>query len=159
MKAVTRSEIAHLAYEARRAYALALGEEAPPRWEQATLPERSEAIAGVDAVLSGEARSGAHLHDTWARRAADEPTLELAVPRYSELELEQRRKILLFRAVVLALIDGPCNGFCHDEKCGNLDDHDCHLDTCMSRFGVPPGLLDAEAPRSGGGQAAAKLYC
>jgi hypothetical protein len=159
MKPVTTSEIAHLAYEARRAYALALGEEAPPMWEQATLPERSEAIAGVEAVLSGEARSGAHLHDTWARRAADEPTLELAVPRYGDLELEQRRKILLFRAVVLALVDGPCNGFCHDDKCANLEDHDCHLDTCMSRFGVPPGVWKSEGASAGGGHAPAKLYC
>jgi hypothetical protein len=101
---------------------------------------QSEAIAGAEAVLSGEARSGAHLHDALSRRVE---------PGYDQLGLDQRRKVLLFRAVVLALIDGPCNGFCHDEHCPILEDHDCHLDTCMSKFGVPPGLWSPSASTTG----------
>jgi hypothetical protein len=140
MSAVTAIGIARVAYEARRAYALALGEPVPPEWEEAPPGVQSEAIAGAEAVLSGEARSGAHLHDALARRVEDFPRVGLFSPGYDQLGLDQRRKVLLFRAVVLALIDGPCNGFCHDEQCPNLEDHDCHLDTCMSKFGVPPGL-------------------
>jgi hypothetical protein len=91
------------------------------------------------------------------------PALEPAAPGYRELTLEQRRKILLFRAVVLALVDGPCNGFCHDEKCPNLEDHECHLDTCMSRYGIPPGLLQPERTRAGSGtpseESGITLYC
>ena len=144
MSAVTASDIARVAYEARRFYALALGEPPPPPWEDAPPGLQSEAIVGAEAVLTGEARSGAHLHDAWIRRAALCPDPRRS-PGYHQLDLDQRRKVLLFRAVVLALIDGPCNGFCHDESCRNLDDHACHLDTCMSRFGVPPGLWRARA--------------
>lgn len=142
MSGVTASEIARVAYEARRCYARALREPAPPRWEDAPPGARNEAIAGVEAVLTGQARSGAHLHDAWIRRASRDDVGALA-PGYDQLGVDQRRKVLLFRAVVLAMVDGPCNGFCHDESCSNLDDHGCHLDTCMSRFGVPPGLWRA----------------
>lgn len=138
MSIVTASDIARVAYEARRSYSLALGEQPPPPWEEAPPGARSEAILGAEAVLTGEARSGAHLHDAWIRRAGLWPPAG-----YEQLDLDERRKVLLFRAVVLAMIDGPCNGFCHDEACANLDDHACHLDTCMSRFGVPPGVWRA----------------
>jgi hypothetical protein len=156
MSAVTAADIARVAYEARRAYAVALGQPAPPSWDEAPPDERHEAIAGVEAVLSGEARSAAHLHETWARRAEDFPAVGLYAPAYDQLGVDERRKLLLFRAVVLAAIDGPCNGFCHDDKCPNLEDHDCHLDTCLSKFGVPPGLWPAPPPAAAG---RAKLLC
>ncbi len=130
--------LARVAYEAGRAYAHALGNDEQPSWEQASPRQRMQAMVGVKAVLSGEARSGAHLHAAWTRRAPlGRP--ETRARGYDQLELEERRRVLLFRAVVLAMVDGPCNGLCHDDKCANLEDHDCHLDTCMSRFGVPPG--------------------
>jgi hypothetical protein len=144
MSSVKASAIARVAYEAERVYANALGEDPAPRWEEASRQEQVAVIAGVEAVLSGEARSGAHLHEAWGRQGTLFPELEPVAPSYDELTLEQRRKLLLFRAVVVALVDGPCNGFCHDEKCGNLEDHDCHLDTCMSKFGIPPGLMRSE---------------
>lgn len=139
MSRVTAFDIARVAYEARRSYSRALREEPPPCWESAPAGLQGEAIAGAEAVLTGQARSAAHLHDAWIRRASLYPVPRLA-PGYEQLDVDQRRKVLLFRAVVLAMIDGPCNGFCHDEGCSNLDDHACHLDTCISRFGVPPGL-------------------
>ena len=120
MSPETAAAMARVAYEARRAYARALGEVDEPSWELASAVQRLHAVAGVQAVLSGEARSGAH--------------------RYDQLGLEERRKVLLFRAVVLAMVDGPCNGFAHLSSWQNPEDHECHLDTCMSRFGVPPGL-------------------
>jgi len=153
---VTAADIARVAYEARRAYAVALGQPAPPAWEEAPSDERREAIAGAEAVLSGEARSAAHLHETWTRRGEEVPAPSPFSPAYDQLGVDERRKLLLFRAVVLAVIDGPCNGFCHDDKCQNLEDHDCHLDPCMSKFGVPPGLWRAPAPPAG---ARSKLYC
>jgi hypothetical protein len=144
MSAVTASDIARVAYEARRLYALALREPPPPPWDEAPPGLQSEAILGAEAVLTGAARCGAHLHDAWTRRPGPDPVPRLA-PGYEQLDLDQRRKVLLFRAVVLAMVDGPCNGFCHDERCSNLEDHACHLDTCMSRFGVPPGVWQARA--------------
>ena len=139
MTSVTAAAMARVAYEARRVYATALGEGEPPKWEHASPRQRMEAMAGVRAVLSGEARSGEHLHEALSKRVS-RPPFGVLTPGYDQLGVAERRKLLLFRAVVLALIDGPCNGFCHDDKCPNLDDHECHLDTCMSRFGVPPGL-------------------
>jgi hypothetical protein len=185
MSAVTAMEIARVAYEARRAYAVALGEPAPPAWDEAPVDARREAILGAEAVLSGEARSGAHLHETWARRAESLPLagplpagslLPGSLPAgslplgslplgslpcgYERLGLDERRKVLLFRAVVLAVIDGPCNGFCHDDKCASLEDHDCHLDTCLSKFGVPPGLWRSPPARPAPpASAPSKLYC
>jgi hypothetical protein len=160
MSEVTAMDIARVAYEARRAYAVALGEPAPPAWDEAPVDARREAILGAEAVLSGEARSGAHLHETWARRAEGFPPPGSLPCGYEGLGLDERRKVLLFRAVVLAVIDGPCNGFCHDDKCPSLEDHDCHLDTCLSKFGVPPGLWRSPparpVPRGG---APSKLYC
>jgi hypothetical protein len=161
MSAVNPAEIARVAYEARRMYGRALGEQTQPSWEEAERRQQEDAIAGVEAVLSGEARSGLHLLDAWVRRGAGFPSLETLLPDYQQLGVDDRRKILLFRAVVLALVDGPCNGFCHDEKCANLEDHDCHLDTCLSRFGVPPGLWQGQTkPRTTEADPPpAPLYC
>jgi hypothetical protein len=140
MISVTASAMARVAYEARRLYSAELGQAQHIAWEDAPLEERRRALLGVEAVLSGTARSGAHLHDAWSRRAAAAPPDQLIAPGYDQLPIAERRKILLFRAVILALVDGPCNGYCHDEKCADLSDHICHLDTCVSRFGIPPGL-------------------
>lgn len=143
MSAVEPSAIARIAYEARRVYARALGEYGLPDWDEASPQEREEALAGVEAVLCGAASSGARLHEVWTRqmKPLDSPGAMFKVD-YHDLPIEQRRKVLLFRATVLALIDGPCTGLCHDEKCQIIEDHACHLDTCLSRFGIPPGAWD-----------------
>ena len=54
--------------------------------------------------------------------------------------------MLLFRATVLALVDGPCTGLCHDEKCRIIEDHPCHLETCLSRFGIQPHAWHSAEP-------------
>src|SRR6185312_11326099 len=95
MSTVTAFDIARVAYEARRFYALALQEPPPPPWEEAPPRLQTEAILGAEAVLTGEARSGAHLHDAWIRRAALSPVPRLA-PGYEQLDVDQRRKVLLF---------------------------------------------------------------
>jgi hypothetical protein len=149
--------LARVAYEAGRAYAHSLGNDDQPSWEQASPRQRMQAMVGVQAVLSGEARSGAHLHAAWTGRAPLGP-FEALARGYEQLELQERRRVLLFRAVVLAMVDGPCNGFCHDDKCANPEDHDCHLDTCMSRFGVPPGMWRAPVTVSPAAADGARLY-
>ena len=150
MSGVEPFAIARIAYEARRIYARALGEQGLPDWEEASPQQREEALAGVEAVLCGAASSGARLHDIWTRHshshALDSPSAMLQVD-YQTLPIEQRRKVLLFRATVLALVDGPCPGLCHDEKCQIIEDHACHLDTCLSRFGIPPGAWDRPRPK------------
>jgi hypothetical protein len=151
MTSVTPSAIARVAYEARRLYCCALGHDEHPPWEQASSHHRRDVLLGVDAVLSGTAPSGAHLHDTWSRHATVLPPYEVLVPGYDQLSMNERRKLLVFRAVILALVDGPCTGFCHDDRCANLEDHACHLDTCMSRFGIPPGLWTPHRPPGGVG--------
>jgi hypothetical protein len=147
MISVEPSAIARIAYEARRVYARSLGDYDLPEWDAAPPQLREEAMIGVEAVLRGVASTGARLHEVWARRT---PPLELPGQAfkidYHDLPDEERRKVLLFRATVLALIDGPCTGICHDERCQLVDDHACHLDTCLSRFGVPPGAWQKPAP-------------
>jgi len=140
MRAPNASAIARVAYEATRAYASVLGQTSRPDWPQASPQQREAALRGVGAVLSGEARSGAHLHDLWTRHASGLPPRGPWAKGYDQLPLFERRQILLFRAAVLAVVDGPCSGYCHDQSCPVLDDHDCHLDVCVSRFGVPPGF-------------------
>ncbi len=149
MSVVEPSAMARIAYEARRVYARALGEHALPDWDEASPREREEALAGVEAVLCGAASSGARLHEVWRRQThpLDSPGAMFKVD-YHDLPIEQRRKVLLFRATVLALIDGPCTGLCHDEKCPIIEDHACHLDTCLSRFGIPPGAWDWPRPKA-----------
>jgi hypothetical protein len=168
MRRITPLAIAHVAYEARRMYCRALGESLPPDWEQASRQQRTEVLVGVEAVLSGTANSAARLHDALPKETMTiGPPYEFLASGYDDLCVDQRRKLLLFRAIVLALVDGPCNGLCHDEKCSLVDDHDCHFDTCMSKFGIPPGLLretpalEAAVLEDGYGPSsrAEKLYC
>jgi hypothetical protein len=143
MRSPTASGIARVAYEATRAYSSLLGHAARPDWAAASPRQRRDVLLGVKAVLSGEARSGAHLHALWMASRAARLAQAARVPRYADIDIVERRRILLFRAVVLALVDGPCSGYCHDADCPTVDDHDCHLDTCVSRFGVPPGFWPA----------------
>jgi hypothetical protein len=140
MSSVEPTAIARVAYEARRGYARALGEQALPDWDDAPPQLRQEVLLGVEAVLRGTATTGARLHDVLTRQAhpLDSPCALFKVD-YHDLPIEQRRKVLLFRATVLALVDGPCTGLCHDEKCQTIEDHPCHLETCLSRFGIQPG--------------------
>jgi hypothetical protein len=152
MSRVEPVAIARIAYEARRVYARALGEYGLPDWDEASPRQREEALAGVEAVLCGAASTGARLHEVWTRQG-NPINSPLASPGtifkvdYHDLPIEQRRKVLLFRATVLALVDGPCSGLCHDEKCPIIEDHACHLDTCLSRFGIPPGAWDRPKPK------------
>jgi hypothetical protein len=155
MSPARAAAIARVAYEARRVFCRALGEEDLPDWDRASPGEREGALVGVEAVLSGQARSPAHLHEALARHGAMPPR-EMLAPGYEQLQIDDRRKVLLFRAVVLALVDGPCTGYCHDQDCPVLDDHDCHLDVCVSKFGVPPGLWPAAGAPT---HPTTKLFC
>jgi hypothetical protein len=147
MTAVGPLAIARIAYEARRSYARALGEPGLPEWDVASPQQREAALAAVEAVLSGAATNGARLHDVLRRQPSSlESPGPISKGDYHDLSVEQRRKVLLFRAIVVALIDGPCTGLCHDEKCQIIEDHACHLDTCLSRFGIPPGAWDRPKP-------------
>ena len=62
---------------------------------------------------------GARLHDVLTRHGAPARFTRRACSRstITTCRSKQRRKVLLFRATVLALVDGPCTGLCHDEKC------------------------------------------
>ena len=85
----------------------------------------------VRAILSGTANSSAELSAVLADgdRQASRP--------YERLSGEERREHALIRAIVVALIDGPCADDCHDPGCEGTRPHPCHLETCMSEFGVP----------------------
>ena len=127
--------IARVVHGATRAYGNLFGKMWEPSWEEASGWHRAAVIVGVKAVVSGNANSPEELHAAHARAA-----LGSAGP-FADLSIEQRRRTALFRAIVLALVDGPCDGDCHDPGCPLDGQHACHLDTCMSEFGVPRGEL------------------
>jgi hypothetical protein len=130
-------EIARVVHGATRIYGNLFGELCEPTWEEASGWHRAVVIAGVKAIISGDANAPEELHATRAR-------IELGARRpFEALSVQQRRQTALFRAVVLALVDGPCEGDCHDPGCPVPDTHRCHLETCLSEFGVPRAELAA----------------
>jgi hypothetical protein len=125
-------DIARVVYGATRIYGHFSGEAWQPSWKEASGSERAAVIAGVKAVISGTASAPEALHA--ARVGAHLGT----APPIEALSVEERQKTDLFRAVVMALVDGPCDNDCHDRACLKPSLHRCHLDTCLSEFGVPP---------------------
>jgi len=111
-----------------------LGGEPPPeeRHVGGDLPDRA-ILRAVRAILSGRANSPGDLSAALADGDGD----RRAFRPYEELSPEERRKRALIRAIVVALVDGPCSGDCHDSDCEATRPHPCHLDTCLSEFGVP----------------------
>jgi hypothetical protein len=132
-------EIARVVHGATRVYGNLFGEMGVPSWEEASSWHRAVVIAGVKAVVSGDANSPEELHATCAR-------IEPGNRRpFEALSRQQRRRTALFRAIVVALVDGPCQGDCHDPSCPDTDTHRCHLETCLSEFGVPRTELYARS--------------
>lgn len=112
------ADIAFVAHEANRAYCDTLNDFSQFPWSEAPEWQRDSAIAGVVSMLTGALPSPEQLHESWSafKRAdgwvygtikdATMKTHPCLVP-YAELPIEQRRKDVLFRAVVLALATDP----------------------------------------------------
>lgn len=124
--------IARVAHGATRIYRHFSGEMWQPPWEEASDSERAEAIACVKAVVSGNANSPEELHAVRLGARLGNASA------FTALSHEERRTTELFRAIVVALVDGPCGNACHDSCCSDEAPHGCHLDTCLSEFGIPP---------------------
>lgn len=110
----TIESIAHVCHEANRAYCLTLGDTSQPAWESAQDWQRSSAIEGVRFNLSNPDAPPSHSHECWLdekRRTGWKygPVKDPAKKEhpcflpYEELPEEQKRKDLLFKAVVAAL--------------------------------------------------------
>jgi hypothetical protein len=107
-------DIARICHEANRAYCVTLGDTSQPPWDVAPAWQKESAIAGVEAILSGECTSPAVSHARWYARKQGEgwvygrtkdvdlKTHPCMVP-YEELPVDQQRKDLLFIAIILAL--------------------------------------------------------
>jgi hypothetical protein len=107
---VTEDQIAKTAHEVNRAYCAALGDLSQPEWEDAPEWQRSSAINGVRAHLSGSL-TPEQSHESWMaeKRAAGWKYGAVKNPEakehpcfvpYAELPVEQRVKDYLFKAVV-----------------------------------------------------------
>jgi len=106
--------IAVVCHEANRAYRIVIGELPGPTWAHAPEDLRDSARDGVRFVLENPDAPQSAAHDNWlAFKRADGwsygPTKDLGrklhpcmVP-YDDLQLDQRRKDALFRAIVQAL--------------------------------------------------------
>jgi|GEM_PF-2362409 len=109
--------IARVVHEANRAYCVTIGDESQVAWDDAPDWQRESAIAGVRAVIDGTADSPRRQHEKWAAHKVCEgwvwgpvkdavaKTHPCLVP-YDELPLAQKRKDVLFGAIVRALHDG-----------------------------------------------------
>lgn len=108
--------IARICHEANRAYCASLGDHSHTVWEFAPQWQKDSAIAGVEAIMSGEVTSPRESHESWLRHKEAEgwtfgpvkdpiaKTHPCFLP-YDELPESQRRKDHLFRAVVQALTE------------------------------------------------------
>ncbi len=104
-------QTARLTHEMNRRWCQLLGDDSQSLWEDAPEWQRESAIAGVWAVVDGNARNAEEQHqlwvqtkfaDGWTRGAvkdADAKTHPCLVP-YASLPPEQQAKDAIFRAVV-----------------------------------------------------------
>lgn len=112
---MTVEDIAMVCHEANRAYQYTLGQEPSPTWFAAPSWQVDSAISGVAAALSGTVDGP---EGQWAAWKADKErdgwrygpvknaeTKEhpCMVATYDQLPIEERRKDILFRAIVEAL--------------------------------------------------------
>lgn len=106
-------QIARMTHEMNRRWCQLIGDDSQVAWEDAPQWQKDSAIAGVRAVLSGEANTPEEQHQCWLDLKNEEgwvygpvkdpekKTHPCMVP-YAELPAYQRVKDSIFRAVVLA---------------------------------------------------------
>ncbi|GAF70694.1 unnamed protein product [marine sediment metagenome] len=109
-------DIAKVCHEVNRAYCQALGDGTQVPWEEAPQWQKSSAILGVEMHIEGEA-GPEQSHEGWmAQKVADGwvygelkdenlKTHPCLVP-FDELPVDQQAKDYIFRAIVLAIIEG-----------------------------------------------------
>lgn len=114
MNRLTEAQVAEIAHEANRVYAMQIGEEPKKAWHLVSEEQRASVIDGVKALLSGRAATPQESHENWLRfksergwtygSVIDEENKKhpCCLP-YDQLPVEQRRKDHLFRAIVTAL--------------------------------------------------------
>lgn len=111
---MTTEQIAMVCHEANRAYCLSIGDGSQAAWSDAPEWQRASAIKGVEFAQANPSAPASAQHDAWwdEKRAAgwvygpvkdpEKKQHPCCVP-FGQLPIEQRRKDLLFRAVVQAL--------------------------------------------------------
>lgn len=105
--------VARMAHEANAAYCDVIGDNSQPAWKDAPTWQRESARDGVIAILEGRVAEPKDSHESWlehkrakgwrfgAEKDADARTHPCMVP-FDQLPLEQRKKDILFFAVVTA---------------------------------------------------------
>lgn len=110
MMSTTPEHIARIAHEVNRAYCRSIGDESQPNWENAPDWQKDSALNGVKIHLLSEL-TPEQSHISWLKQKESEgwkygPVKDVEKKEhpcflpYSELELEQRTKDYLFKAVV-----------------------------------------------------------
>lgn len=108
--------IAKICHETNRAYCETIGDYSQPSWEEAPQWQRDSAVNGVKLHLEGDV-TPEQSHENWMKeKEADgwkygevkdpEKKLHPCMVPYSELPITQRRKDLLFKAVVDCFKEG-----------------------------------------------------
>jgi len=112
---MTSAQIAAVAHEANRAYCVEIGDDSQPPWGSAPEWQRESARVGVEAIISGKARSPETSHEGWLALKVKEgwvyggvkdpeaKTHPCMLP-YRDLPEKQQHKDALFVSVVFALL-------------------------------------------------------
>ena len=107
--------IARVCHEANRAYCRSIGDNSQPSWDEAPDWQRRSAENGVAFQLANPDATPSHSHEEWLKEKAaagwtygpvkdpEKKEHPCFVP-YEELPEEQKRKDVLFIAVVRALV-------------------------------------------------------
>lgn len=115
---MTPEQIAQVCHEANRAYCVTIGDMSQIAWDNAPAWQQESAVDGVRFHLANPRAGPAASHYNWSRdkfatgwkhgpvKDATQKTHPQLVP-YEDLPVEQRRKDLLFAAVVRALATIP----------------------------------------------------
>ena len=113
---MTNEEIAKVCHMANRAYCQTLGDDSQLAWAKAPQWQRDSVINGVAFVLSDPEAPASASHEEWLdekrgggwvygyKKDPAKKTHPCLVP-FDRLPLEQQKKDVLFRAIVLALRD------------------------------------------------------
>jgi len=115
IEGVPVAAIARICHEANRAYCHTLGDNSQVSWDEAPANIQQSAVNGVSFIINNPAAPPSAAHESWlAFKTADgwvhgtvkdsEKKTHPCMMPYEELPVEQRRKDILFGAIVRAML-------------------------------------------------------
>jgi len=113
---LTKEQIAKIVHEINRNYCISLGDESQKKWDDISEKQKYSVLQGVELLYDKLDVTAKDLHDSWVsnkvadgwiygkEKSEDKKTHPCLVP-YHDLIHDQKVKDIIFRAVVLSLIE------------------------------------------------------